>query len=140
MAIYEQINMGSGPGAGDGETARGAYIITNDNFTLLETLLINAQTGIAYETDIDDQNGMVTMDNALANTVTIPANASVAYPVGTQLFFMQLGVGQTTITITSDTLNGPIAAPFECREQYVPVTALKVDTTEWIITGNLTGA
>jgi len=140
MATYTQINMGSGPGAGDGETARGAYTITNDNFTLLETLLINAQTGTVYEAVLADQNGIITMDNALANTVTIPANASVAFPVGTQLFFMQLGVGQTTITITSDTLNGPIAAPFTIREQYVPVTAVKLAATEWAITGNLTGA
>lgn len=139
MAIHEQINMGTGPGSGDGETARGAYTIVNDNFTLLEVLAINAQVGTTYVPLLTDANVLITMNNASSNTVTIPANSTVAYPVGTSLYFMQLGAGTTTIAITDDTLSGPIVAPFTTREAYVPVTALKIGTTSWVITGNLTG-
>ena len=140
MPIYDQVYMGSGPGVGDGDTARAAYTKINDNFTLLEVLLINAQVGTTYGPVLTDANGMITMDNAGANTITIPANASVAYPIGTQLFFMQLGAGQTTITITADTLSGPVVAPFTIREQFVPVTVLKDSATSWVMFGNLTGA
>jgi hypothetical protein len=134
MTIYQQVQM-----TGPADSARAAYTKINDNFTLLETLPINAQVGTTYGPIITDANSMITMDNAGANTITIPANASVAYPIGTQLYFMQLGVGITTITITTDTLNGSIAPPFTIREQFVPVTVLKTDTAEWTIYGNLTG-
>jgi hypothetical protein len=138
MAIYEQINVGSAPGAGDGATVRDAYTIVNDNFTLREVLLINAQVGVAYGPLITDANGMITMDNAGANIITIPANASVAYPIGTQLHFMQLGAGQTTIAITSDTLNVAATQALTLREQFVPATAYKDTATSWTLFGNLT--
>ena len=138
MPIYDQVYMGSGPGVGDGDTARAAYTKINDNFTLLEVLLINAQVGTTYGPVLTDANGMITMDNAGANTITIPANASVAYPIGTQLFFMQLGAGQTTIAITADTLDKPASQGFTIREQFVPVIAYKETATSWVLYGNLT--
>ena len=48
------------------------------------------------------------MDNAAANTLTVPPNSSVAFPVGTSIPIRQAGAGQTTIVagsgvaITSD--------------------------------------
>lgn len=45
------------------------------------------------------------MNNAAANTLTIPANALVAYPIGTQILVTQMGAGTTSIAITPDTLN-----------------------------------
>jgi hypothetical protein len=44
------------------------------------------------------------MDNASANTFSIPTNASVAFPIGTQINVLQIGAGQTTIqAVTSGT-------------------------------------
>jgi hypothetical protein len=147
MTIYQQVSGtgvagdgGAAANTGTGDTARAAYIKINDNFTLLETLPINAQVGTTYGPLLTDANSMITMDNAAANTITIPANGSIAFPVGTRLHFMQLGAGITTIAITGDTLNGPVVAPFTIREQFVPVTALKQTTTTWLLYGNLTGA
>ena len=59
---------------------------------------VNAQTGTTYTLVIGDEYLLgVTMDNAAANTITIPTNASVAFPIGTTILITQLGAGATTI-------------------------------------------
>mgnify|MGYP007011967181 CR=1 FL=1 len=82
-------------------------------------------------------NSMITMDNAAANLVTIPANASVACPIGTALHFMQLGAGATTIAITTDTLSVASALTLVLAEQYAAATAMKITATTWVLYGNL---
>jgi hypothetical protein len=57
----------------------------------------NAQTGTSYTVALADVGKMVTMDNASANTVTIPAQSAVAFDNGSTLFVYQKGEGATTI-------------------------------------------
>ena len=58
---------------------------------------INAQTGTTYTTVLTDESKLVTLNNGSAITLTIPANSSVAYPVGTKIDITQLGAGQVTV-------------------------------------------
>jgi hypothetical protein len=58
---------------------------------------INLQTA-SYELLLTDANNIVEMAVAGANTLTIPANATVAFPVGTVVTIAQTGAGQTTLT------------------------------------------
>ena len=62
---------------------------------------INTQTGTSYTLAIGDANGLFDTDNGSANTVTVPPNSSVAFPVGTQVLVVQQGGGQTTIVAGS---------------------------------------
>ena len=75
-------------------------------------------------------------------TWTIPANASVAFPIGTSITFInQNGAGAITIAITSDTMRLAGAGTTGSRTLAANgvATAIKVTTTEWIISGtNLT--
>lgn len=73
-----------------------------------------------------------------ARTFTIPANASVAYPIGTALTFVnQNGAGSLTIAITTNTLRLAGAGTTGSRTLAANgiATALKVTPTEWIISG-----
>lgn len=80
--------------------------------------------------------------DATARTFTIPANSSVAFPVGTALTFVnQNAAGSLTIAITSDTMRlaGSGATGSRTLAANGIATALKISTTEWIINGaNLT--
>jgi hypothetical protein len=71
-----------------------------------------------------------------ARTFTIPANASVAYTIGTVISFVNL-INTVTIAITTDTmyLAGPGTTGSRTLSAYGCCTALKVDTTTWIISG-----
>jgi len=74
-----------------------------------------------------------------ARTFTIPANASVAYPIGTAITFVnQNAAGVVTIAITSDTMRLAIEGTTGNRTLAANgvVTALKITSTEWIISGS----
>jgi hypothetical protein len=77
-----------------------------------------------------------------ARTWTIPANSSVAFPIGTAITFVnQNGAGVITIAITTDTMRLAGAGTTGSRTLAANgvATALKVTSTEWIISGtNLT--
>lgn len=69
---------------------------------------------------------------------TIPANASVAYPVGTTITFVNdLDAGEVTLSIASDTLILAGSGATGSRKLTAPAnaTALKVATTRWIVSG-----
>jgi len=73
-----------------------------------------------------------------ARTFTIPANSSVAYPIGTALTFInQNGAGVITIAITTDTMRLAGAGTTGSRTLAANgiATAVKVASTEWIISG-----
>ena len=70
-------------------------------------------------------------------TFTIPANSSVAYDVGTVLTFVNL-INDVTIAITTDTmyLANDGATGSRTLAAYGVASAIKVDSTTWIISGN----
>lgn len=73
-----------------------------------------------------------------SRTVTIPANASVAFPIGTTIVFISGAGATTTISITSDTLllAGTGATGSRTLAAHGVATAIKVASTTWYISGN----
>jgi len=74
------------------------------------------------------------------NTVTIPANASVAFPVGTTIVIVNDGSGNTTLNITTDTLEwfqgGTSSTGSRTIATKSMVTLVKVTTTKWALSGS----
>jgi hypothetical protein len=106
-------------------------------------LAFNAQTGATYTFVLADaDNKLVTASNASAQTYSIPTNANVAYPVGSQINIIAIGAGQVTINaVTSGTTtvlsNGATAAAPKLRVQYSSATCIKVATDTWYVIGDL---
>jgi hypothetical protein len=71
-------------------------------------------------------------------TVTIPSNASVAFPVGTTIVFIAATGATVTIAITSDTLllAGPGTTGSRTLAPFGMATAVKITSTSWMISGN----
>jgi hypothetical protein len=76
--------------------------------------------------------------DANARTFTIPANSSVAYPIGTAITFINMTSQVVTIAITTDTMYLSSAGTTGSRSlaQYGAATAIKITSTNWIISGN----
>lgn len=76
--------------------------------------------------------------DANARTYTIPANSSVAYPIGTAITFVNMTAQVVTIAITSDTLTLSPAGTTGSRSlaQFGSATALKITSTSWLISGS----
>lgn len=73
-----------------------------------------------------------------ARIFTIPANASVAFPIGTAVTFInQYSAGVITITITTDTMRraGDGVTGSRTLAANGIATAVKVTATEWMISG-----
>lgn len=106
-------------------------------------LTLNSQTGTTYTFVLTDSNNtLVTASNASAQTYSIPTNASVAYPVGTQINIIQIGAGQVTIqAVTSGTTTvastGATAAAPKLRAQYSSATLIKAATDLWYVAGDI---
>ena len=71
-------------------------------------------------------------------TITIPANASVAFPVGTAITFVAATGTTVTIAITTDTLllAGTGTTGSRTLAPFGMATAIKITSTSWIISGN----
>jgi hypothetical protein len=71
------------------------------------------------------------------DTYTIPANGSVAFPVGTTVTFVNDDSNAVSIAITTDTLALAGAGTTGTRTlaQYGVATAIKVTSTRWLISG-----
>ena len=69
---------------------------------------------------------------------TIPANSSVAYPVGTQISFLNMSADLVSIAITTNVLYFSPTGGTGTRSlaQYGFVTAVKFSSTEWVISGD----
>jgi len=125
-----------------------AQTLTNKTLTTPQlndakiNLVFDAQTGTTYTVVLNDSNQVVTMNNAATNVLSIPTNASVAYPIGTQINVLQIGAGQTTISaVTSGTTTilstAAVAAAPKLRARYSSATCIKADTDLWYIIGDI---
>lgn len=97
----------------------------------------NSQNG-SYTAVAGDAGGMlVKTSGGGGETYTIPSNASVPYPVGTVLTFVNRGGGNLTIAITSDTLvlAGVGTTGSRTLADNGLATALKIASTVWMISG-----
>lgn len=102
------------------------------------TKQINDQYGVSYTLALADTNGIVTMDNGSANTVTIDPVATTAYPLGYVVEVIQLGAGATTIDAgTGVTLNGVSAGNGTLTAQYDVVRLRHVAPDVWIVSGDI---
>lgn len=69
-------------------------------------------------------------------TVTVPTNASVAYPLGTEVHIRQAGAGQVTLAgDTGVTLNAPFEGTLLLAGEGATVTLKKVGADEWDVFG-----
>lgn len=102
----------------------------------------NAQTGTTYTLVLGDQDSIVTMSNAATNTLTIPPNSSVAFPIGSVIAIYQIGAGATTVAGgTGVTLSGNggsgSAYSADIQTQYNGCSIVKIATDQWMITGDI---
>jgi hypothetical protein len=73
-----------------------------------------------------------------ARTYTIPANANVAFPVGTAITFINMAMANVTIAITTDTLTLSPAGTSGSRTLATngSATCIKITSTQWLISGS----
>lgn len=101
-----------------------------------QLLGINTQTA-SYTLALIDAGYTVEMNVGSANTLTVPPNATIAFPVKTFVNVVQLGAGQTTLTpgagVTLRSRSG-----LKLSGQYAMGTIYQRAANEWVCGGSLT--
>jgi hypothetical protein len=139
-ALWLPIGGGTLTGGLTGTTAVFSGAITTNSLTVgyLEVPQ-NAQTG-NYTAVLADAGKHIyhAVGAGAGDTYTIPANSSVAYPIGTTLTFINDdATNAVTIAITSDTMVLSPGTTTGSRTLATGgvATAIKVTSTRWIING-----
>jgi hypothetical protein len=115
-------------------------VLTSNMFNGLVAFTLNPQTGTTYTAAAADQyQVLVTMNNAASNTFSIPTDATLAFPNGTAITVLQIGVGVTTInavtpgTTTITSAGATPASPVLAR--YKAAVCVKTGTNAWTVIG-----
>lgn len=120
----------------DGQVYTAANVnSTNEGVNDLAFGQFNAQTGTTYTLVLTDVAKVISLTNAAAITLTIPTNASVAFPTGTQILVYQGGAGQVTVSGAGVTIRAQ-GSKTKTNGQYAVAALLKVATDEWVFFGN----
>jgi hypothetical protein len=106
--------------------------------------VVNAQTGTTYTLVLTDVNKQVSLTNAAAITLTVPTNATVAFPLQTRIDLVQLGAGQVTVSpaggVTIGVAKDDGGVELFVRKlsgQYAEAGLVKQGTNLWVLTGVL---
>lgn len=132
------------------ETGSGALVFatsptlsgaTVTNIVYTQALLTPTFSANAYTLVLGDQGDILLASNgATAGTITIPTNASVAFPTGTQITIIQTGSGQLTIQgaggVTVNSTGATSTAP-KLRAINSSATCIKSDTNTWYVVGDI---
>jgi hypothetical protein len=92
----------------------------------------------SFTLSLSDSGRTIDAESSSSITVTIPTNSSVSFLVGTQIAFIQTGVGQLVfvpasgVTLLSKNNNRKVAA------RYSPATLIQKSANTWILIGDLT--
>lgn len=121
-----------------GETGWGANV--NTNFDTIDKIgaqvVATTQSGTTYTLALADQGKVVELTSATAVTLTVPTNASVAFPVGTMVGLLQYGAGQVTLSPAGGVTLRSSGSRLKTAAQYSAVWVRKRATDEWVVTGD----
>jgi len=85
---------------------------------------------------LTERDSMIEMNSASATTLTVPTNATIAYPVGTSIDVLRVGAGAVDVAAgVGVTVN---ATPgLKLRAQWSSATLIKRSTDTWVLVGDL---
>jgi len=113
-------------------------ILTAASYNGLVNFTLNDQTGTTYTPVLTDQyQVLVTRSNASASTLTIPTNASVAFPVGTVITVLNKGAGVVTISGAGGVtvLSAGAVAASPTLSQYKSCALIQTSANNWYVVG-----
>lgn len=97
----------------------------------------NTQSGTSYTLILSDVAKWIYTTSGSSTTVTVPTNASAAFPVGSQVMFLQYGAGQVTIAAAGGVTIRSQGSRLKLSGQYAVAGIVKIATDEWVAFGNL---
>ena len=142
----ENINLASGKDLKVNGTAvisstAGGFIFTDGTQTKagVPSLTTRFEKSASYNLSTDGlslRDGLIEINAAGGTTLTVPLNATTAFPVGTSIDILQVGAGQVTVAgAVGVTINS--TPGLKLRTQWSSATLFKRGTDLWVLMGDL---
>ena len=117
-------------------------VLTSGMFNGLTSFTVGTANTVDYTAVLNDQYQVLEiMDKATAIAFKIPTDASVAFPVGTALTVLNIGVGTCTISAvtpgTTTVLSAGAVAASPTLAQYKTAVAIKTAANTWYVVGGI---
>ena len=117
-------------------------VLTSGMFNGLTSFTVGTANTADYTAVSADQYQVLEiMNKATAIAFKIPTNASVAFPVGTALTVLNIGVGTCTISAvtpgTTTVLSAGATAASPTLAQYKTAVCIKTATDAWYVVGGI---
>lgn len=119
-----------------GNTINQIQYYNGSAWTMYSDTLFVAKTA-NYTIELKDSGKTITMNSSSANTVTVPANATTAFPIGTTITVVQTGTGNTSFVEATDVTIYSKNSYKKIYTQYSAAQLVKTDTNIWILIGDL---
>ena len=115
-------------------------VLTSGMFNGLTSFTVGTANTADYTAVSADQYQVLEiMNKATAIAFKIPTNASVAFPIGTALTVLNIGVGTCTISAvtpgTTTVLSAGATAASPTLTQYKSAVCIKTGTDAWYVVG-----
>ena len=117
-------------------------VLTAANYNSLVAFTVGAANTADYTAVLADQYQVLeVMDKATAIAFQIPTDANVAFPVGTALTVLNIGVGDCTISAvtpgTTTILSAGAVAADPVLAQYKTAVCIKTGANAWYVVGGI---
>ena len=114
-------------------------VLTSSTMNSLVQFDVVTQTADYTATTNDNYQELFVMNKATAIAFKIPTNATTAFPIGTVLTVLNIGVGLTTISAvtpgTTTVLSAGATAASPTLAQYKSAACIKTGTDAWYVVG-----
>jgi len=91
----------------------------------------------SYTLVLTDRDSQIDMNSTTATTVTVPSNASVAFPIGSQIIISRYGTGEVSIVAASGVTIRSGGGKLRLNQQYSITTLIKIGIDEWYFAGDI---
>lgn len=135
LAADKGTFLGAATGSSQGAGSLNAQSLFINGRQIFSGIPQNPQAG-NYTLALTDQNQHILASGAAA-VITIPANASIAFPVGAGISVLNNSAGNQSLNITTDTLRWgtPVVTGNRVLAAGAIVTLLKISTQIWALSG-----
>lgn len=108
-----------------------------DELVATKALGINVQAGSSYTLALTDAGKLVEFTSGAAVTVTVPADSSTDFPLGSEILLRQAGDGK--VTLEEEDSNVAIETPetLSLAKKYAGASLVKVAANTWWLEGRL---
>lgn len=125
-------------GTSNNNTLNTTYTTNLAGLNAVATMSVVTESGTSRTlANSTDANNTILCSSASATTITVPTNASQAFPVGSLVEVIQYGAGQVTVAAAGGVTIRQVDSLSKSRVQYSSLSLQKIATDEWILSGDL---